>query len=338
MAKAIRIHTPGGAQVLQLEEVETRQPGKGEVLLRQTAIGLNYIDVYHRTGLYPLSYPTALGLEGAGVVEAVGEGVTRLKVGDRVAYGGGPVGAYAELRTLPETYLVQLPEAIKESTAAAVMVQGLTAQFLVRRTFPVQAGQFVLIHAAAGGVGVLLSQWAKHLGATVIGTVSTEEKAALAKENGCDHVILYTRENVTERVKEITSGQGVHVVYDSVGKDTFDISLDCLRPLGMVVSFGQASGPIPPFDILKLSQKGSLFVTRPSMMDYLRDPAEYHKSADELLALIATGNLKVHIGQTYALADTAQAHRDLEARKTTGATVLLPEALEDADELAFDGG
>lgn len=338
MAKAIRIHAPGGANVLQVEEVEVRQPGKGEVLLRQTAIGLNYIDIYHRTGFYPLPYPATPGLEGVGIVEGVGESVTRLKVGDRVAYGGGPVGAYAEYRILPETYLVQLPEEITDTVAAAVMVQGLTAQFLVRRTFPIQPGHVVLIHAAAGGVGVLLSQWAKHLGATVIGTVSTEEKAALARENGCDHIILYSRENVVERVREITGGQGVHVVYDSVGRDTFDLSLDCLRPLGMLVSFGQASGPIPPFDILKLSQKGSLFLTRPSMMDYLRDPAEYHKSADELLALVGTGNFKVHIGQTYPLEDAAKAHADMEARKTTGASVLLPELVSELDNFAFDGG
>ncbi|MBM3617097.1 MAG: quinone oxidoreductase [Alphaproteobacteria bacterium] len=338
MAKVIRIHAPGGAEVLQLDDLETRQPAAGEVLLRQTAVGLNYIDVYHRIGLYPLPYPSGIGLEGAGVVEAVGEGVTRLKVGDRVAYGGGPVGAYAEYRTMPETYLVKLPDAISDVTAAAVMVQGLTAQFLVRRTFPITAEHTVLIHAAAGGVGVLLSQWAKHLGATVIGTVSSEEKAELARKNGCDHIIFYTHEDVAVKVRELTGGKGVHVVYDSVGKDTFQASLNSLRPLGMLVSFGQASGAIPPFDILQLSQKGSLFVTRPSMMDYVREPAEYHASADELLALLASGVLKVHVGQTYALQDVAKAHAALESRKTQGATVLLTTLPDDLDNLAFDGG
>lgn len=338
MAKAIRIHAPGGVNVLQVDEVEIRQPNPGEVLLRQTAIGLNYIDVYHRIGLYPLPYPSALGLEGAAVVEAVGEGVQRLAVGDRVAYGNGPVGAYAEYRTLREDYLVKIPDAISDITAAAVMVQGLTAHFLVNRTFPVQAGQTVLIHAAAGGVGVLLAQWAKHRGATVIGTVSSEAKAELAKANGCDHTILYTQENVVERVQALTNGHGVHVVYDSVGRDTFDASLDCLRPLGMLVSFGQASGPIQPFDILKLSQKGSLFLTRPSLMHYVANPVEYHKAADELLALVAAGTLKVHVGQTYPLVDAAKAHADLEGRRTSGATVLVPDFVSDLDNLAFDGG
>lgn len=323
MAKAIRIHTPGGPEVLQWDEVAIPAPQAGEVLLRQTAVGLNYIDVYHRTGLYPLGgYPASLGLEGCGVVEALGEGVTHLAVGDRVAYGHGPVGAYAEMRTIPARYCAKVPQGISDAQAAAIMVQGITAQFLLRRTYPVQAGDTILVHAAAGGVGTLLCQWANHLGATVIGTTSSEAKAAHARAHGCHHPILYTREDVAARVRELTHGQGVPVVYDSVGKDTFMDSLDCLSPFGVLVSFGQASGPVPPFDIGLLAAKGSLYVTRPSYMNYTADDALYHAAIADVFALVGQGVLKVEIGQTYALKDAAQAHRDLEARKTTGATVL----------------
>ncbi|MGB1540113.1 MAG: quinone oxidoreductase family protein, partial [Rickettsiales bacterium] len=313
MAKAIRIHGPGGTDALSFDDVEVAAPGPGQALLRQTAIGLNYIDVYHRTGLYPLEYPVALGLEACGIVEAVGDGVTEVKVGDRVAYAGGPVGAYAEHRLMPAKLLVKVPDAVSDEQAAGVMVQGLTAHFLLRRTFIVREGTQCLIHAAAGGVGTIMCQWAKHLGAMVIGTVSSEEKAELARANGCDHPIIYTRENIVDRVKEITGGQGVSVVYDSVGKDTFMASLDCLRPFGLLVSFGQASGPVPPFDISLLAQKGSLYMTRPSMMDYMRDVQEYHQSAQELFALVGQGVINVHVGQTYPLEHTAQAHADLEA-------------------------
>lgn len=325
MAKAIRIHAPGGADALSYDEVHDPLPRAGEVLLRQTAIGLNYIDVYHRTGLYPLPYyPAALGLEACGEVMAVGEGVERLAVGDRVAYGGGPVGAYADYRVMPASFCAKVPDAVDDETAAASMVQGITAHFLLRRTYDVHKGTVCLIHAAAGGVGTLLCQWAKHLGATVIGTVSSDEKAAHARANGCDYPIIYTREHIAQRVREITDGEGVHVAYDSVGKDTFMESLDSLRVFGLLVSFGQASGPVPPFDIGMLAAKGSLYLTRPSYMNYTQDNAEYHRAIEEVFALISQGVLKVHIGQRYALADTAQAHRDLEARKTQGATVLIP--------------
>jgi NADPH:quinone reductase len=325
MAKAIRIHAPGGAEALSYDDIPQPSPKAGEVLLRQTAIGLNYIDVYHRTGLYPLpAYPAALGLEGCGVVEAVGEGVTHLKTGDRVAYGGGPVGSYADWRAMPARFCAKVPDAVDDATAAAAMVQGITAHFLLRRTYAVQSGTVCLVHAAAGGVGTLLCQWAKHLGATVIGTVSNAEKAAHAKANGCDYPILYTEEDIAARVREITGGVGVDVVYDSVGKDTFMASLDSLRVFGTLVSFGQASGPVPPFDIGLLAAKGSLYMTRPSYMNYTQDDAEYHRAIQEVFRLIADGVLRIHVGQQYALADTAQAHRDLEARKTRGATVLIP--------------
>ena len=340
MAKAVRIHAPGGSGALRYEEVPTVLPGAGEVLLRQTAIGLNYIDIYHRTGLYTLpEYPVTLGLEACGYVEQVGAGVTDFAHGDRVAYGGGPVGAYAEYRTMPAKFLVKIPDTVSDEQAAGLMVQGITAHFLVNRTFKLGKGQTCLIHAAAGGVGVLLSQWAKYLGATVIGTVSTDEKAAIAKENGCDHAIIYTRENVPEKVRELTGGKGVDVVYDSVGRDTFMDSLDCLKTLGMMVSYGQASGPIPPFDISLLMQKGSLFLTRPSMMHYMQDLNLYRQSADELFSLVGQGIIKVHIGQTFPLSEAARAHDALESRKTQGATVLLANELAADDAgLDADGG
>ncbi|MDG4555235.1 MAG: quinone oxidoreductase [Candidatus Competibacter sp.] len=325
MPKAIRIHEYGGPEALRWEEVEVGDPGPGQLRIRHAAVGLNYIDVYHRTGLYPLpSLPWTLGMEGAGQVEAVGEGVTEFQVGDRIAYASPPVGAYAEVRLMPADRVVALPDAIDDRTAAAMMLQGMTAHYLLRRTYRVQAGDAVLLHAAAGGVGLIASQWARHLGATVIGTVGSEEKAELARAHGCHHTILYNRENFVERVREITGGQGVAAVYDSVGKDTFMGSLDCLRPLGMMVSFGNASGPVPPFEPAILAAKGSLFFTRPTLMTYTAKRADLLASAAELFEVVASGAVRIEVRQTYPLAETARAHRDLEARKTTGSTVLLP--------------
>jgi NADPH2:quinone reductase len=325
MPKAIRIHEYGGPEVLRWEEVEVGDPAPGQLRVRQAAVGLNYIDVYHRTGLYPLpSLPWTLGMEGAGQVEAVGEGVAEFKVGDRVAYASPPVGAYAEVRLISADRVVALPNAIDDRTAAAMMLQGMTAQYLLRRTYRVQAGDTILLHAAAGGVGLIASQWARHLGATVIGTVGSDEKAELARAHGCHHVIVYSRENFVERVCEITDGQGVAVVYDSVGQATFMGSLDCLRPLGMMVSFGNASGAVPPFEPGILAAKGSLFLTRPSLMHYTAKRADLLASAAELFEVVGGGAVKIEVRQTYPLAETAQAHRDLEARKTTGSTVLLP--------------
>ncbi|KAA3629464.1 MAG: quinone oxidoreductase [Proteobacteria bacterium] len=325
MTHAIRIHRTGGPEVMQWEAVEIGEPGPGEALVRQEAVGLNFIDVYHRTGLYPLpGLPATLGMEGAGVVEAVGAGVTEVAPGDRVAYAGLPVGAYAEARLLPGHRLVKLPQEIDFRTAAAAMLQGMTAQYLLRRTFRVEPGQTILLHAAAGGVGLIACQWAKHLGATVIGTVGSPAKAELARAHGCDHTILYREENFVERVKAITDGQGVAVVYDAVGKDTFMPSLDCLRPLGMMVTFGNASGPVPPLDLLLLSQKGSLFVTRPTLMTYTARREDLVASATELFEVIGSGTVRIAVNQSYPLAEAAQAHRDLEARKTSGSTILLP--------------
>ena len=325
MPKAIRIHEHGGPDVLRWEDVEVAEPGPGQLRIRHVAVGLNYIDVYHRTGLYPLpSLPWVLGMEGAGKVEAVGEGVSEFKVGDRVAYASPPVGAYAEVRSMPADRVVALPDAIGDQTAAAMMLQGMTAQYLLRRSYRVQAGDAILFHAAAGGVGLMASQWARHLGATVIGTVGSDEKAELARAHGCHHVIVYSRENFVERVREITGGQGVAAVYDSVGKDTFTGSLDCLRPLGIMVSFGNASGPVPAFEPSLLAAKGSLFLTRPTLMTYTAKRADLVASAAELFEVVASGAVKIEVHQSYPLADTARAHRDLEARKTTGSTVLLP--------------
>ena len=325
MIHAIRIHRTGGPEVMQWEAVEIGEPGPGEALVRQEAVGLNFIDVYHRTGLYPLpGLPATLGMEGAGVVEAVGAGVTEVALGDRVAYAGLPVGAYAEARLIPSHRLVKLPQEIDFRTAAAAMLQGMTAQYLLRRTFRVEPGQTILLHAAAGGVGLIACQWAKHLGATVIGTVGSPAKAELARAHGCDHTILYREENLVERVKAITDGQGVDVVYDAVGKDTFTPSLDCLRPLGMMVTFGNASGPVPPLDLLLLSQKGSLFVTRPTLMTYTARREDLVASATELFEVIGGGTVRIEVNQSYPLAEAAQAHRDLEARKTSGSTILLP--------------
>ena len=325
MPKAIRIHETGGPEVLILEDVEVGEPGAGEVRLRQSACGLNYIDTYHRSGLYPMAeFPVTLGMEGAGTVAAVGEGVTALKTGDRVSYASAPLGGYADERLMPADRLIQLPDAIDETQAAAMMLQGMTVEYLLRRTYPVKAGDTVLVHAAAGGVGLIMCQWAKDIGATVIGTVSTEEKAALAQSHGCDHPILYTREKFTERVKEFTGGDGVPVVYDSIGQDTFEGSLDCLQPRGLMVSYGNASGPVPPFQLATLAAKGSLYVTRPTLVTYTARREDLVGSAQALFDVVMRGAVKIEVNQTYSLADTAQAHRDLEGRKTTGSTVLLP--------------
>ncbi|MDJ0950043.1 MAG: quinone oxidoreductase [Alphaproteobacteria bacterium] len=325
MTKAIRIHETGGPDVLSWDDVEVGDPGPGELRLKQTAVGLNYIDTYHRSGLYPLrGLPAVIGMEGAAVVDAVGEGVTAFKPGDRVCYASLPPGAYAEERIMPADRVVATPDGIEDVQAAGMMLQGMTVQYLLRRTYRVREGDTVLIHAAAGGVGLILCQWAKHLGATVIGTVSTEEKAELAKAHGCTHPILYTRENFTERVRELTDGAGVPVVYDSIGKDTFEASLDCLAPLGLMVLFGSASGPVPPVDLGVLAAKGSLYITRPTLMTYTAKHEDLIASAGELFDVVQSGAVKIEVNQTYPLAEAAQAHRDLEGRKTTGSTVLLP--------------
>ena len=324
MTHAIRIHKQGGPDVLRWEDVEVGAPGPGEVRLRQTAVGLNFLDIYHRNGSYKLpELPTALGMEAAGVVEAVGDGVADLKPGDRVAYAGYKPGAYAEERIMPAERLVPLPESIDDRHAAAMMLQGMTAEYLVRRTFAVKPGQTVLFHAIAGGVGLIACQWLKQLGATVIGTAGSDEKAELARAHGCDHAIVYSRENFVERVKEITGGAGVPVVYDSVGKDTWEGSLDCLQTRGMLVSFGASSGIPADFSINQLQFKGSLYATRPTLLHYIASRADLLESAKALFAAVGKG-LKVEINQTFPLKDTAAAHRALEARKTTGSTVLLP--------------
>ena len=324
MPFAIRIHQTGGPEVMRWEEVAVGDPGPGEARIRHAAVGLNYIDTYHRTGLYPLPLPSGLGMEGAGVVEAVGEGVVDLKPRDRVAYAGGPVGAYSQVRCLPADRLLKLPDGIDFRTGAAMMLQGLTAAYLLRRTYAVQAGDTVLIHAAAGGVGLIACQWAKALGATVIGTVSNEAKGELARAHGCDHIIYYTREDVAKRVRELTAGEGVAVVYDGVGKDTFAGSLDSLRVRGMMVIFGNASGPVAPFDPLLLSQKGSIFITRPTLGHYTAKRDELVALGSELFDVVSAGTVEIAVNQSYELADAASAHRDLEARKTTGSTILLP--------------
>ena len=324
MPNAIRIHQTGGPEVLQWESVAVLEPGPGEARVRHTAVGLNYIDTYHRSGLYKLPLPSGIGVEAAGVVEAVGPGVIDISKGDRVAYGGHSPGSYAEVRVMPADKLVKLPDNVSDRSAATLMLKGLTVQYLFRQTFPLKGGETVLFHAAAGGVGLIACQWARALGVTLIGTVGSDEKAALAKANGCAHTIVYTRENFVERVKEITGGKGVPVVYDSIGKDTFPGSLDCLKPRGLFVSFGSSSGPIAAFDIGLLVQKGSLFATRPSIAGYAVTRQDLLRMADEMLALVKAGKIVSEARQTYALKDAAQAHRDLESRKTTGATLLLP--------------
>jgi len=321
MPHAIRVHETGGPEVLKWEEVEVGEPGPGQVRIRQEAAGLNFIDVYHRTGLYPQPLPFTPGVEGAGVIDAVGPGVTDLSVGDRVAYGG-PVGGYAELRLVPADRLVKLPDSISSEQAAAMMLQGMTAEMLLRRVHQVKAGETILVHAAAGGVGLILCQWAKALGATVIGTVGSEEKAELARSHGCDHPIIYTRQDFVAEVDRITGGAKVAVVYDGVGRDTFMKSLDCLHRRGMMASFGNASGAVEPFDALLLARKGSLFLTRPTLYDYTLDPADLQQSARALFDVVESGKVKIEIGQRFALADAAEAHRALEGRKTSGSTVL----------------
>jgi NADPH2:quinone reductase len=324
MSKAIRISKTGGPEVMEYVEVEVGAPRPGEARVRNAACGLNFIDVYFRTGLYPQPLPGGLGMEGAGVVEAVGDGVTEVQVGDRVAYAGRPNGAYAEVRLMPAAALVRLPDAIGFETAAAMMLQGLTVQYLFRRTYRLQGGETILFHAAAGGVGLIACQWARALGVTMIGTVGSDEKGALAKAHGCTHVINYNTENFVDRVREITGGKGVPVVYDSIGNDTFFGSLDCLAPLGMMVSFGSASGPVPPFSLNELASRGSLFITRPSLMNYIAKREDMLAMAAELFAMVESGKVKIDINQRYALKDVAQAHIDLESRKTTGSTILIP--------------
>ena len=324
MTKVIRIQQTGAPDVMEYVDVDLPAPGSGEVLVRQMACGLNFIDVYFRTGLYPQPLPGSLGMEGAGVVEAVGADVSHIKAGDRVAYAGRPLGAYAEARVMPANILVKLPESISFETAAAMMLQGLTVQYLFRRTFRLQGGETILFHAAAGGVGLIACQWARALGVTMIGTVGSDEKAALAKANGCVHTINYNKENFVERVKEITGGKGVPVVYDSIGKDTFIGSLDCLAPLGMMVSFGSASGPVAPFGLNELATRGSLFVTRPSLFNYTAKRDDLETMAAELFSMVESGKIKIDINQRYALKDVAQAHRDLESRSTTGSSILIP--------------
>jgi NADPH:quinone reductase len=324
MAKVIRFHERGGPEVLRLEDAEVGEPGPGQARVRHRAIGVNFIETYHRTGLYPLPLPSGLGQEGAGVVEAVGAGVTHVKAGDRVAYANGPPGSYSEARLMPAERLVVVPDGVSDEQAAAVMLKGLTVQYLIRRTYAVKAGETVLWHAAAGGVGLIACQWLRALGVRVVGTAGSDEKAALAKAHGAAEVIVYTREDFPERVRALTGGEGVPVVYDSVGKSTFAGSLDCLKPLGLMVSFGNASGAVPPFELGVLAQKGSLYVTRPTLNTYAAKRADLEASAAELFDVIRRGAVKVEIGGRYPLAEAARAHRDLEARRTTGSLVLLP--------------
>ncbi len=327
MPQAIRIHQTGGPENMVLEDVEVGQPGPGEVRIRHHAIGLNFIDVYFRTGLYPTPLPAGLGMEGAGVIEAVGEGVTHLKAGDRAAYASAPIGAYCEVRVMPATCVCKLPDAIDFETGAAMMLKGLTAQYLLKKTLPVgglKAGDFVLFHAAAGGVGLIACQWARALGLQLIGTAGSDAKCALAKANGAAHVINYSTEDFAARVKEITGGKGVKVVYDSVGKDTWDKSLDCLAPFGLMASFGNASGPAPAFAPGILGAKGSLYVTRQTLFTHISSRESTQAMADDLFEVVASGQVKIHIEQRYPLAQVQQAHRDLESRKTTGSSILLP--------------
>lgn len=324
MAKAIRIHRAGGPEEMRFEDVDVPAPVEGEVQVRHTAIGLNYIDVYDRTGLYPMPMPAGLGREAAGVVTAIGRKVKNFRIGDRVAYVHTVTGSYSELRNIPAARLVKLPRAISDEQAAAIMLKGLTAEYLLRRTYRVQRGDFILVHAAVGGVGLLLCQWAKAIGARVIGVVGSHSKAALAKKNGCKHVLVMGQDPLVESVKKITKGAGVKVVYDSVGKDTFIESLDCLAPLGMMVSYGNASGPPPAISPLELSKRGSLFLTRPSLFAYIAKREDLDAAAKALFSMISSKKVRLHIGQRYPLADAARAHRDLEARKTTGSTLLIP--------------
>lgn len=320
---AIRLHAFGGPEVLTWEEIDLPAPGPNEALIRQTAIGLNFIEIYQRTGLYPLPLPLVLGQEGAGVVEAVGPGVTDVKVGDRVAYASGPSGAYAEKRLYPADRLVPLPDGLDDKTAAAIMLGGMTARYLIKETFPLKPGHTILFHAAAGGVGQIAVQWAKHLGATVIGTVSAG-KVDLAKSLGCDHVLISGQDDIAAKVKAITGGRGVDVVYDSVGKDTWEASLNALAPRGMMVTYGNASGPVDPISPLVLAGKGSLFLTRPTLGHYIETRERLLENAHDLFDVVLSGKVKIHVNQTFALKDVARAHIALAERRTTGATVLLP--------------
>jgi NADPH:quinone reductase-like Zn-dependent oxidoreductase len=320
---AVRFYEAGGPDVLRWEEAKVGKPGPGEALVRHVAVGLNFADTYFRSGYYPVTLPSGIGVEASGVVEEVGSGVTHVAPGDRVAYTGSPLGAYSTARVMPAGVLVKLPETIAFETAAAMMMRGLTTSYLLRRIYPLKAGDTVLLHAAAGGVGLIFCQWAKLLGIRVIGTVSTEEKGAIARDHGCDHIIYYTREDVPKRVRELTDGVGVSVVYDSVGKDTVPGSLDSLKRRGLLVCFGTSSGPIPLIDPFQTMMKGSLFVTRPALADYLADPADRAELAGELFGHVGSGRIKIEINQTYALSDAARAHRDLEARKTTGSSIFV---------------
>lgn len=323
MTHAVRIHSNGGPEVLQWEKVEVPEPEAGDAIVRQVAAGLNFIDVYFRTGLYKVPvFPSVIGNEGAGVVEAVGDGVTEVEVGDRVAYCMS-LGSYTQRRLIPAKQLVKIPKNISEQQAAAAMLKGCTVQYLIRQTYPVQKGETVLFHAAAGGCGLIACQWLKHLGVRVIGTVGTAEKAELARAHGCDHPIVYTEDNFVDRVKELTDGRGVPVVYDSVGKDTFNDSLECLQPRGLMVSFGNASGAVEPFAPAILAAKGSLFLTRPTLATYTATRADLEKTSTDLFGVLSSGAVTVEVNQTYPLENAAQAHRDLEARKTTGSTILL---------------
>ncbi|WP_426210707.1 quinone oxidoreductase family protein [Massilia sp. TWP1-3-3] len=324
MAKAIRISRTGGPEVLEYVDVEVGAPGPGQARVRHEAIGVNFIDVYFRSGLYPQPLPAGLGMEGAGVVEAIGEGVTEVAVGERVAYTGRPNGAYADVRNMPADILLRLPDAISFETGAAMMMQGLTVQYLFKRTTSLKAGDTILFHAAAGGVGLIAAQWARAIGVNMIGTVGSQAKAELALAHGCAHVINYNTENFVERVKEITGGKKVSVVYDSIGKDTFIGSLDCLRPLGLMVSFGNASGPVPDFSLGELASRGSLFITRPTLFSYAASRAELEEMAADLFAMVASGKVKIDVRQRYPLAEAARAHAELEGRTTTGSSVLLP--------------
>ena len=324
MPYAIRIHEHGGPEAMRWEEVAVGDPGPGEVRLEQRAVGLNYIDVYHRTGLYPLAaLPAVIGMEGAGEVMAVGPDVTEFQVGDRVAYAS-PIGSYAEERLIPADRVVPLPTAIDDRTAAAMMLQGMTVRYLLRETYNVGPSTVMLLHAAAGGIGLIACQWAKALGATIIGTVGSQEKAELARAHGCTHVVNYRSENFVARVKEITGGAGCDVVYDSIGRDTFPGSLDCLAPMGMLVSFGNASGPVPPFSLAELASRGSLYVTRPTLFAYTAKRADLEAMCADLFAMVESGKVKIDINQVYKLADVQRAHLDLEARKTTGSSILVP--------------
>jgi NADPH2:quinone reductase len=324
MAKAIRIERTGGPDVMHMATVEVGKPGPGEVRIRQTAIGLNYIDTYHRSGLYPVPMPSGIGLEAAGVVEEVGAEVKALKVGDRIAYGNGPIGAYASERTIAANRVIKIPRGIDDNTAAGMMLKGMTVRYLLRATFVVKPGDTILLHAAAGGVGLIAAQWAKALGATVIGTVGSEGKRQLALDAGCAHVINSRSEDIVARVKEITGGKGVPVVYDGVGKETFIASLDCLAPRGLMVSFGNASGPVDNFNLGLLASKGSLYVTRPTLFSYTATDHDLQETASDLIAMVESGKVKIPVNQTYPLAEAVTAHRDLENRKTTGTTVFIP--------------